>query len=157
MEEKLSDLPNDLRKLVLDFAFDIPEARIRRDLDNLLRIQSWNLPFWFLETNVWSWSLKKYLPSPLRVYAPLRLFGNNYQELFNVDVVWSFLEGLDFRIKKVRSFGSRTLWQSRITHHWRAYDSLSSFYKMLLRVKGRVLKKACYYKEYYVIGKPCRL
>ena len=156
MNLKLSKLPSDLRQLVLEFTFDVPERQIKKDIHNLMLINSWNLPFWFLESKVWSWSLKKYLTTPLRVYTPIQTFGNNYQELFNIDVVWSFLEGLDFRIKKVRSFGSRSLWQARI-NHWRAFDALSSFYKMLLRVKGRVLKKTCDYKEYHVVGKPNHL
>ena len=156
MEVKLSELPNDLRKLVLDFAFNVPEAELAEDINTLVVINSWGLPFWFLERAVWSWKMKRYVQTPLKTYTPIRLFGNNYQELFNVDVVWSFLEGLDFRIKKVRSYGSRTVWKTRICN-WRAFDALGSFYKMLLRVKGRVLKKACYYKEYYVIGKPCKL
>jgi len=154
MELKLSDLPPVLTKIVLEFAYALSEQVIRRDLDTILTIKQWCLPFWFLETKVWSWKYRSYLPSPLNTYTPIMYFGGSYQELFNVDVAWSFLQALDFRMKKVRAFGSRALWQSRITQSYLAFDSLSSFYKMLLRVNGRVLKPSSPYKEYYVIGKP---
>ena len=79
MEVKLSDLPNDLRKLVLDFAFNVPEAELAEDINTLVVINSWGLPFWFLERAVWSWKMKRYVQTPLKTYTPIRLFGNNYQ------------------------------------------------------------------------------
>ena len=157
MEQNLNILPQVLVDLVLDFAYSLSTDTIKADLETILMIKRWKLPFWFTEEKVWSWKYRKYLPSPLNVYTPIIYFGGTYQELFNIDTVWSFLEGLDFRIKEVRAFGSRRLWQSRLTHSWRTYDALSSFYKYLLKTNMRVLKEKSPYKEYYVIGKPNRL
>jgi hypothetical protein len=154
---KLYVLPHELSNLIVQFAFGVPESAVRCDLDTILRIKSWDLPFWFLAHRVWSWRYRRYLLSPLKSYLPITFFGAQYKELFNIDTVWSFLCALDFRMKNVHAFGSRALWQSRITESWEIMDSLASFYKMLLRSKSRVLRKSTEYEEYYVMGKPTNL
>ena len=93
---KLYVLPHELSNLIVQFAFGVPESAVRCDLDTILRIKSWDLPFWFLERRVWSWRYRRYLVTPLKSYLPITFFGARYKELFNIDTVWSFLCALDF-------------------------------------------------------------
>ena len=154
---KLSDLPHELSNLIVQFAFGMPESAVRRDLDTILMIKSWDLPFWFLERRVWSWRDRTFLPSPLTRYMPIVFFGGQFRELFNIDTIWSFLLALDFRRKNVRAFGSRAVWQARLSQSWEIMDTLSCFYKMLLHSKTHVLRKHSEYEEFYIMGKPTNL
>ena len=156
-EPRISDLPIVLQDLVISFAFDEHKWVIKSELETLLEIKSWRLPFWFLESMVWSWHHRRYLTTPLVQYIPMKYCGHNYRNLFDLDVIHSFLLALDFRVKNVRCFGSRELWQTRILESWRCFDSLSSYYKMLLRSKNRVLRFNTPYEERYVMGKPTKL
>ena len=150
-EPQISDLPIVLQDLVISFAYDEHKWVIKSELETLLEIKSWRLPFWFLDSMVWSCT------SPLISYVPMKYCGHSYRVLFDLDVIHSFLLALDFRMKNVRCFGSRELWQTRILESWRCLDSLSSFYKMLLRSKTRVLRMNTPYEEMYVMGKPTKL
>ena len=156
-EPQISELPVVLQNLVLDFAFKERKEVIKRELETLLLIKSWGLPFWFLESTIWSWSTRSYVTTPLLQYIPMKHCGHNFRDLFNLDVIHSFLLALDFRMKNVRAFGPRRLWQMRILESWRSLDSLSSFYKMLLRSKTRVLRFNTPYEEMHVMGKPTQL
>ena len=156
-EPQISDLPIVLQDLVLSFAYDEHKWVIKRELETLLEIKSWRLPFWFIEPVIWSWHYRRYVTTPLISYVPMKYCGHKYRDLFDLDVIHSFLLALDFRVKNVRCFGSRELWQTRILESWRCLDSLSSFYKMLLRSKTRVLRMNTQYEEMYVMGKPTRL
>ena len=156
-DPKLCDLPSDLEELVYMFAFNLPKVSVKVSLDAVLEIKGWNLPFWFLNERIWSWHYRRYLLSPLKQFIPIEYYGGRFKEIFDIDAIYCFLLGLDFRMKNVRSFGSRQMWEARILDSWRTLDALSTFYKMLLRSKTRVLRKSSFYEEMYVIGKPTRL
>jgi len=154
---KVCDLPPDLESLVYMFAYNLPKEQVHMSLNTMLEVNSWNLPFWFLNERIWSWHYHCYMESPLKSFFPIEYFGGQYKKLFNVDTIYSFLIGLDFRMKNVRSFGSRQLWEARMLQSWRIMDSLSCFYKMLLHSRKRVLRKNSFYEEFYVMGKPTKL
>ena len=156
-DPKVYELPHVLEDLVYMFAFNMPKEAVQASLDTVLEVKSWNLPFWFLNQRIWSWHYRSYLDSPMKSFIPIEYYGGKYKDLFNVDVIYCFLLGLDFRMKNVRAFGSRQLWEARILDSWRSIDSLSCFYKMLLRSKTRVLRKNTYYEAFYVMGKPTNL
>ena len=75
--------------------------------------------------------------------------GGKFRDIFNDDSVYCFLIALDFRMKNVRAFGSRRLWELRLLDSWRAMDSLAAFYKMIMRSKTRVLRKNTAYEAFY--------
>ena len=156
-EAQISDLPTDLEQLVYMFAFNVPKTDVLWSVREMIEIKKWNLPFWFLNRRIWSWHYRTYLTSPLISFLPIEYFGGNYKDIFDLDVIYSFLLSLDFRRKNVRAFGSRKLWETRILVSWRTIESLSYYYKMLLRSKTKVLRKNTFYEEHYVIGKPTRL
>ena len=156
-DPKIRDLPTVLEDLVYMFAFNMPKEPVQESLNTILEVKQWGLPFWFLNDRIWSWHYRCYLDTPIKSFIPMQYYGGDFRDLFNLDVIYCFLLGLDFRMKNVRKFGSRQLWEARILDSWRCLDALSSFYKMLLRTKTRVLRKNTYYENYYVMGKPNRL
>ena len=123
------------------FAWNLPKKAVQASLDTYTEINSWKLPFWFVQERIWSWHYNRYLDSPLKSFIPIEYYGGQYRELFNEDAVYCFLIGLDFRMKNVRAFGNRRVWEARLLDSWRVMDALSTFYKMLLRSKTRVLRK----------------
>ncbi len=153
-DPKVCELPSVLEDLVYMFAFNLPKEPVQASLSTVLEVKSWNMPFWFLNERIWSWHYRRYLDSPVKAFIPIEYYGGEYKCLFNLDVIYCFLLGLDFRMKNVRAFGSRQLWEGRILDSWRSMDSLSCFYKMLLRSKTRVLRKNTYYESFYIMGKP---
>jgi len=156
-DPKVCELPRVLEDLVYMFAFNLPKEAVRASLDTVLRVKRWKLPFWFLNPRIWSWHYHAYLDNPMNTFMPIEYYGAKYKCLFNVDAIYCFLLGLDFRMKNVRVFGSRQLWEARILDSWRSIDALSCFYKMLLRSKTRVLRKNTYYEAFYIMGKPTDL
>ena len=128
-DPKVCELPAVLEELVYMFAFNMPKESVQVSLSTFLEVQSWNLPFWFLNDRIWSWHYRCYLKSPLTSFFPMEYYGGDFRDIFNLDVIYCFLLGLDFRMKNVRSFGSRQLWEARILDSWRSLDALSSFYK----------------------------
>jgi len=147
--QKLRDLPDVLQDLVCMFAWNIPKKQIQPSLDIYAEINTWRLPFWFLHKRVWSWHYRNYMNTPLKEFSPIEYFSGEYRQLFNQNAVYSLLIGLDFRLKNVRLFGNRTRWETRILQDWRVMESLSSFYKMLLHSKRRVLRKSTCYSDFY--------
>ena len=146
---KLSVLPAVLQDLVMLFCFNLPKADVLKGVDMILDIKSMGLPFFFFRDKVWSWEYARFLPNPLKVYMPIEYYGGRYKELFNEDAVYCFLIGLDFRMKNVRSFGNRRLWEARLLDSWRVMDALAAFYKMLMRSKTRVLRASTTYEAFY--------
>ena len=160
MHEKhvqLCDLPTDLQEIVYMFAFNLPKAAVLSSLHTILEISKWKLPFWFVNRWIWSWHYRTYLLNPLISFMPIEYFDGVYHDIFDLDVIYSFLLSLDFRRKNVRAFGSRKLWETRILVSWRTMESLSYYYRMLLRSETKVLRKNTFYEEHYVTGKPTRL
>ena len=156
-DPKVCELPHVLEDLVYMFAFNLPKPAVQTSLKTLLEVGQWDLPFWFLNQRIWSWHYRCYLDTPLKCFIPIEYYGGDFNTLFNTDAVYCFLLGLDFRMKNVRAFGSRRLWEARMLESYKAMDAVSSFYKMLLRSKTRVLRKNTYYEAFYVAGRPTSL
>jgi|AP95_1055475.scaffolds.fasta_scaffold203397_1 hypothetical protein len=151
---KVSELPDVLQDLVYMFAWNLPKDQVSDSLGVYLEIESWKLPFWFFNKRMWSWHYSRYFDNPLKSFMPIEYFGGKYREVFNVDAVYCFLIGLDFRMKNVRLFGSRALWEMRILETWRVMDSVADFYKMLMRSQTRVLRKNTAYEAFYHMKSP---
>lgn len=148
-EPKIADLPDVLQDLVYMFAWNLPKMQVHVSLNTYLEIKKWNLPFWFLQKRIWSWHYNRYLKNPLETFMPIEYYGGKFRDIFNDDSVYCFLIALDFRMKNVRAFGSRRLWELRLLDSWRAMDSLAAFYKMIMRSKTRVLRKNTAYEAFY--------
>ena len=146
-DPKVSELPAVLQDLVYMFAWNLPKDQVQHSLRVYMEIETWKLPFWFF--NKWSWHYNRYLNNPLKTFMPIEYYGGKYRELFNEDAVYCFFLGLDFRMKNVRLFGNRRLWEMRILESWRVMDSVASFYRMLMRSKTRVLRKNTSYEIFY--------
>ena len=143
-DPKVCELPHVLEDLVYKFAWNMPKEDVQRSLCTYIEIKEWKLPFWFFHNRIWSWHYNRYLDNPLDKFEPIEYYGGRFRELFNDDAVYCFLIGLDFRMKNVRMFGPRRLWEARLLNSWRVMDALSTFYKMLMRSKTRVLRQNTY-------------
>ena len=148
-DPKVCELPSVLEDLVYMFAWNLPKTPVQASLITYSEINGWELPFWFFHKRIWSWDYNCDLDSPLKTFMPIEYYGGHYKDLFNEDAVYCFLIGLDFRMKNVRAFGNRRLWEARLLDSWRVMDALSAFYKMLMRSKTRVLRKNTTYEAFY--------
>jgi len=148
-DPKVDDLPLDLQQLVYMFAFNLPKSAVQGSLHTVMEISRWNLPFFFFREKIWSWHWKEFLPSPLKVFTPIEYYGGSFRELFDDDAIYCFLLGLDFRMRNVRKFGNRRVWEDRILTSWRVMDSLAAYYWMIMRSKTRVLRKQTLYEIYF--------
>ena len=89
------------------------------------------------------------------MFLPIEYFTGNYIDIFEDDTLYSLLLGLDFRRREVRKFGSRKLWMRRLCTCWKAVESFSSYYKMLLRTKTPILKKGSTIRYYFTPKQRC--
>ena len=63
-------LPDVLQDLVTDFAWKIPAKVIHKNVDDVLRIKSFELPPLFFKVYIFDRRICKYITSPLLVYEP---------------------------------------------------------------------------------------
>ena len=154
-ELNLSILPPELQEIVMMYTYNLPLKSVKRSLDTIMYILDMKLPFFFLKRNIWSWHYHAFLPNPCRVFLPIEYFTGNYIDIFEDDTLYSLLLGLDFRRREVRKFGSRNLWMRRLCTCWKAVESFSSYYKMLLRTKTPILKKRSTIRYYFTPKQRC--
>ena len=140
-DPKVNELPLVLQDIVYMFAYNLPKTAVQYNLQTLLEINSWQLPFFFFRTKIWSWHWKTFLPNPCKEFMPIEYYCGTFRAIFDEDAVYCFLLGLDFRMRNVRAFGNRAQWERRILQSWRHMDSLANFYWMVMRSKTRVLRK----------------
>ena len=140
-EVKLSNLPDVLQDLVIEFAFDMPKEQVLDSLEIILDIISMQLPFFFFRPKIWSWHYNNFLPNPIFSFMPIEYYNGRFDDLFDDDAMFCLLLGLDFRRKNVRLFGSRQKWLDRIITSWRCVEPLAAYYRMLLKTRTPIMKK----------------
>jgi hypothetical protein len=123
-------LPDVLQDIVLQFAFKINKKEMESDFNTILEIKQWKLHPCFLRHRVFlsdSWSFQD---NPLEIYFPLRGLSSMYA-LFDMCIVYDFLERLDFRRTEVRCMGSRIQWMETLELHWEFIGLFSIFFNRI--------------------------
>ena len=135
-------LPDVLQDLVTDFAWKMSAKVIHKNVDDVLRIKSFDLPPLFFKVYIFDRRICKYITSPLLVYEPFW----EMKELFNTFRIQELLYSLDFRKRNVKVAGSRYFWMGAFEEHYINLLQFGMFYKMLLS-SGRNIWTPTYMKQ----------
>ena len=138
-------LPTDLVSIVCEFAYHVPLSVVKPSLERILEIKRMKLPKWMVSAVLFSYHYNTSLPSPLRSFEPVMIFGN-YNRLFNTTAIIKLLWMLDFRRKSVSILGSRQTWFRRIgkmnQYDYRYIQVFALFFRYLFRLPTKVMRPA---------------
>ena len=139
----LSILPTDIVSIVCEFAYHVPLSVVKLSLKRILEIKRMKLPRWMLQQVLFSYHYNTALPSPLRCFEPMMVFGD-YNRLFNTSSIMNLLYMLDFRRKTVSTLGSRQMWMKRMgrmaQYNYRYIQVFALFFRYLFRLPTKVMK-----------------
>ena len=137
----LGQIPPDLQNIVCMYAYDCDMRAVQRSLRLYADLKTMRLPFFFYREKIWDWSTRRFLASPMIVFEPIDRWDGIVNELFDQDAMYSFLLGLDFRKRKVRTFGTRERWLHRLSTNWCVVEPFAAYYRMIMRSPENVMKK----------------
>lgn len=139
----LTILPTDIVSIVCEFAYHVPLSVVKPSLKRILEIKKMRLPEWMLQRVLFSYHYNTVLPSPLRCFEPMMIFGD-YHRLFNLPSILNLLYMLDFRRKSVSVWGSRQMWLKRLGRmsqfDYRYIQVFALFFRYLFRLPTKVMK-----------------
>ena len=141
----LSILPTDIVSIVCEFAYHVPLSVVETSLKRILEVKRMKLPRWMIRDVLFSYHYNQALPSPLRCFEPMMVFGD-YNRLFNTTSIIRLLYMLDFRRKPVSALGSRQTWFRRIgkmnQYDYRYIQVFALFFRYVFRLPTKVMKPA---------------
>ena len=139
----LSILPTDIVSIVCEFAYHVPLSVVKTSLKRIIEIKKMKLPSWMVHRVLFSYHYNVALPSPLRSFEPMMIFGN-YNRVFNTTSILNLLYMLDFRRKTVSALGSRQMWMKRLGRmaqiNYRYIQIFALFFRYLFRLPTKVMK-----------------
>ena len=117
----------DLQNLICEYAYKTDRKTLSDEVNTAVMINSWDLPPCLVRQSAYSTSERYFAPSALRLFRLSSDYGG-YRKLFHWDNVYTLLYHLDFRLKVVRTWGSREDWHNKISIDWRNIAYFSFFF-----------------------------
>lgn len=134
------DLPIELKNLVSVFAYNTKWQQTKADLAMCAQINDAHISPVFLRGQMWSWSYRSFLPSPLVAFEPLNQLTGRWSDLVDWNVVNELLFRLDYRRALVRMGGTRSQWFAKFKKNWLQICLFDAFYRLLLHSNERIYK-----------------
>lgn len=126
------ELPNDLKNIVSDFAFECKWFVMEKDLEMCKVMVNMKLSSVFVRHEMWSRKYGCYMLNPLIVFRPINDFCSFWGDLVDWHAVEELLFRLDFRRKFVRGFATREQWRTKFIDNWETICEFDGFYRFLL-------------------------
>ena len=137
------ELPNELKCVISDFAWECKWKDVQKDLNTCDEIKSLKISSVFLRQQMWSLKYKRYIPNPLTTFEPICNYTGEWFDFIDWCSVQEMLWRLDFRRKIVRIVQTRDGWRKILMKNWRNIKVLDEFYKFLLYTQVNCFKPSC--------------